>query len=154
MNKLTKDFVFRLGTFLARVNNIKFNIHLKLLNLRYGRGNIPADKLPAILPMSEEGKQDFYVTIKAAAIIVAICERFGVDYTETDFGRHFGRLINNQLLGHDDYNSIMTILHKPNLRRAIFEALIEYGDLEQRKLDFFLAGDKKDEFETWLDNKE
>lgn len=146
--------LFQFGQFLARtrdyIRNIPFVIHLKLLNLRYGRGNIPADKLPQIITGGPEEERVFHRTIMGSSYLNAILAHYKVPIEDSVAAGAFGRYLRLQSLDEDEVELIRSILSDEHPALRMYELVQRCGDIPETKLKFFGPPAPFESMEAWL----
>lgn len=145
---------FQIRQFLARardyVHNIPFNIQLRLLNLRYGRGNIPPDKLPQIITGGPEEERVFHRVIMGSTYLNAILAHYKVSISDSVAAGAFGRYLRAQSLDEDEVELIRGILSDEHPALRMYELVQRCGDIPETKLTFFGPPAPFESMEAWL----
>jgi len=128
--------------------NVPFNLRLIVLNWRYGRGNIPHDKLPQIITTAED-EEIFHLIIKACGYLKTILSHYKIPMEDSITAGALSRYMRTESLGEDEHQVIHHILMHEHPALELLKLVQRTGEVSKQKLDFFGPPSSFESMEAW-----
>ncbi len=137
-----------------RIKGIPFVLKLKWLNFRYGKGNVPQEKLSAVLSKHMSFDDVSMKQMFASAATVQILERFNIPMGKSYFFYLYSVMIRMEIETKEEQefanNFHNKLIHEKPLRRAVLNAMIRYRDINLSMIEKTYPAEQRAEFEEWL----
>lgn len=154
MDLVRYKLLYLFNFIVAKIGGLFIKWHFEYLTRRYGGvGNIPSSELPVAYHRNQQSKDDFVASFETAVILLEICKWFDIEISDTYFGVTYGKLVNGELYCPDDLQVLLEVFRGKPLRRAVYDLLVEGGDIPLGKQRFHIHPSERNTFEQWLDEK-
>ncbi len=142
----TKPVYPLITPFLKWLGNLPFVLTLKILNLKYGRGNVPDEVLSKHVGKYLKVDDGDHALILLSTTVSQVCEKFNIDFNESKLVKRLSKVVRNENITHDDLLWVEDIVNHKDLRRNLIQCFMDMGDLTVTRFQFF----NNPKNETWL----
>lgn len=137
--------------FFLDLDGFFFSLRLTLLNLRYGRGNIPANKLPSVFKFSSSHEEiEFRRTVTAIHCLQQITDQYRLAWDQCVVPKGFLRYIRYELNSSEEEEDYRRAIHSYYPACYLFEMMVLAGDIPPHKLNFYSHPEPFESREDWL----
>lgn len=145
--------MFKLKQFLSRAyvraSGIPLSLKLTYLNLRYGRGNIPADKLPKILSDDPEDRKAFFQTLEVCGLLYKILGHYRIEMQDSVVACMVSRYMHMDSESEEERMTVYDLMVRSDRAVALLH-LVQKNDVHKNKLRFFGPPPPFDTMEAWV----
>jgi hypothetical protein len=128
------------------LSNVPFVLTLKILNLRYGRGNVPSPVLTKYCGKYLKVDDGEHALILLSSTVHDACVKFNIEFSESKLVLRLSKVLRNENITHADLRWVEDIVNHNDLRRNLIQCFIGMGDLTATKFQFF----DNPQNEAWL----
>lgn len=134
------------------ISNIAFSLRLRLLNLRYGKGNIPQDKLPPVLVGTEEDKLMVVRLLKVVGYVTVFSDHYNVDPDNSYTRNLLGALIASRFENEEQEKEALDLLSRADHARVVLKYMLDNGDIAKHKYAYYKHPTAYKSEDEWLDH--
>lgn len=141
-----------LAHLLVALDAIIIRFRLRLLNLRYGRGNVPKDKISALLTIDKESQLIITRIFEVSDYVLVLLHHYGVDPSTSRTQDSLTRLTTLGLESPEEESEILDLLDRADHAKVVLEHMLNNGDIPPHKYTYYPHPSEHESEQLWLDH--